>query len=267
VSSRPWYAWFPADYRAKTSHLTFEQDGAYRRLLDAYYERRGPLPANRAALYRLTSAQDDRERKAIDAVAEEFFENGDGMLRHTRCDEQIAKEQSLHRAAVEAGRKGGLSQAQARLVARLDHPTLTPTPTPILTPTPTPRSNTLFADANSAWAEFWEAYPRKTAKQVALKAWKHVKATDIPAVMTALEKHKRTEQWGRGVIPHPATWLNQRRWEDETISVGPDLGQCMWNKDGSRDQKQPRCTMPGAEEIKGLVYCRKHKHLHGEKTR
>ena len=115
MSSRPWYAWFPADYRAKTAHLTFEQDGAYRRLLDAYYERRGPLPADKTALYRLTSAQDERERVAIDAVVGQYFENGDGQLRHHRCDEQIAKEQAMHRRVVEGGRKGGLSSAQARL--------------------------------------------------------------------------------------------------------------------------------------------------------
>jgi uncharacterized phage protein (TIGR02220 family) len=132
VSAKPWFAWFPADYRAKTAHLTFEQDGAYRRLLDAYYERRGPLPANPEALYRLTSAQSPKERSAIDAVAAEFFTNGDGTLCHNRCDEQIAKEQALHQAWSEAGRKGGLRQAQARL----KHPI--PIPTPILTPNPNP---------------------------------------------------------------------------------------------------------------------------------
>jgi uncharacterized protein YdaU (DUF1376 family) len=115
MSAKPWFAWFPADYRAKTAHLTFEQDGAYRRLLDAYYERRGPLPADRNALYRMAGAQDDRERTAVDVVATEFFTNGDGKLKHARCDEQIAREQALHQAWSEAGRKGGLKQAQSRL--------------------------------------------------------------------------------------------------------------------------------------------------------
>lgn len=115
MSSKPWFAWFPADYRAKTAHLTFEQDGAYRRLLDAYYERRAPLPADPNALYRLVSAQNDKERAAVDVIAAEFFSNGDGKLRHLRCDEQIAKEEALHQAWSEAGRKGGLSQAQGRL--------------------------------------------------------------------------------------------------------------------------------------------------------
>lgn len=106
MSSRPWYAWFPADYRAKTSHLTFEQDSAYRRMIDAYYERRAPLPAEPSALYRLCGAQSDSERDSIDLVAREFFSNGDGLLRHERCDEQIRKEGRLIEEWREAGKRG-----------------------------------------------------------------------------------------------------------------------------------------------------------------
>jgi len=115
VSSKPWFAWFPADYRAKTAHLTFEQDGAYRRMLDAYYERRGPLPAQLEALYRLCSAQSDSERKAVETVVDQFFNDINGKLHHSRCDEQILKENDLHNKWVAAGRKGGLRQAQGRL--------------------------------------------------------------------------------------------------------------------------------------------------------
>jgi uncharacterized protein YdaU (DUF1376 family) len=115
VSAKPWYAWFPGDYRAKTAHLTFLQDSAYRRLLDAYYERRGPLPADITGLCRIAGAQSAEERRAIAEMSKAFFENGDGLLHHSRCDEQLAKEEELHRKWAEAGRKGGLSQAQARL--------------------------------------------------------------------------------------------------------------------------------------------------------
>jgi len=123
----------------------------------------------------------------------------------------------------------------------------------------------LDSDKNTlqgAWDEFWKAYPRKTAKQVALKAWKRVKADEVSTLMAALEKHKASEQWTRGVIPHPATWLHQRRWEDETVSTLDDLGQCMWNRDGTRDPDKLRCTGRGTQEDRGIIYCIKHQHLH-----
>ena len=67
--------------------------------------------------------------------------------------------------------------------------------------------------------EFYAAYPRKVAKIVARRAW--VKAKDKPpldAILKALEAQKASEAWtkdGGQYIPHPATWLNQGRWDDE----------------------------------------------------
>ncbi len=66
---------------------------------------------------------------------------------------------------------------------------------------------------------FWQAYPRKTAKQAALKAWNKLKPdADLQqAILSALEQQKRSVQWqkdGGQFIPYPATWLNGSRWED-----------------------------------------------------
>jgi hypothetical protein len=36
----------------------------------------------------------------------------------------------------------------------------------------------------------------------------------------------------------------------------------MWNKDGARDPREFRCDQPGTDEVRGLIYCDKHKHLH-----
>jgi len=67
---------------------------------------------------------------------------------------------------------------------------------------------------------FWTAYPNKTGKGAAEKSWKKLRPTKelFSQIMEALQKAVRCEQWlkenGR-YIPNPATWLNQRRWEDE----------------------------------------------------
>jgi hypothetical protein len=62
---------------------------------------------------------------------------------------------------------------------------------------------------------FYSSYPKKAAKPNARKAWDKNKC-NLEQVLPALEKHKKT--WNDPqFIPHPATWLNQRRWEDETI--------------------------------------------------
>ena len=67
---------------------------------------------------------------------------------------------------------------------------------------------------------FWEHYPRKEAKGAARKAWmKHAPSEALTERMiAAVERQKLSTKWqedqGR-FIPHPATWLNSERWEDE----------------------------------------------------
>ena len=46
-------------------------------------------------------------------------------------------------------------------------------------------------------------------------------ADDVPAVMAGLTRDKQSEQWQTPrFIPHPATWLNGRCWEDGPESSG-----------------------------------------------
>jgi hypothetical protein len=68
--------------------------------------------------------------------------------------------------------------------------------------------------------EFWKLYPRKESKQQAKKAWMKLKPDQnlFILIANALEYRRQTKEWiseGGRYIPHPATWLNGRRWEDE----------------------------------------------------
>lgn len=74
------------------------------------------------------------------------------------------------------------------------------------------------------FSEFWRRYPRKVAKQDAIKAWRKLTNVDLQTILAALDSSARTDEWmkdGGRFIPHPASWLNGRRWEDE-IEAGND---------------------------------------------
>lgn len=67
---------------------------------------------------------------------------------------------------------------------------------------------------------FWESYPRHENKPAAKKAFERLKPDEdlLQIMLTAIERQKGSAQWqedGGHYIPHPATWLNGRRWEDE----------------------------------------------------
>lgn len=64
---------------------------------------------------------------------------------------------------------------------------------------------------------YWSAYPRKVGKVVAQRSFMKLKVDEalLEKILSAIEKQKQSEQWKKGIIPNPATWLNQARWEDE----------------------------------------------------
>ena len=75
------------------------------------------------------------------------------------------------------------------------------------------------------FARFWEAYPKKVGKGAAETAWRKRKPDDalLSQMLQAIERAKQSPDWtkdGGQYIPNPATWLNQRRWEDEIGPVG-----------------------------------------------
>jgi len=84
-------------------------------------------------------------------------------------------------------------------------------------------------DPASLFDRFWSAYPKKKSRGDALKAFQKINPDEeLLVIMVAkVEAEKATKQWkednGR-FIPHPATWLNGRRWEDEGVEVQPAGG-------------------------------------------
>lgn len=128
------------DYAAHTAHLEPMEDLAYRRLLDQYYLREGPLPADiqvTAKLVRMRSMADD-----VESVLREFFLLTEDGWRHFRCDAEILRmqdKQAKARASAEASvnaRRANAQQMRANAERSLpqektDVELPTPTSTPI----------------------------------------------------------------------------------------------------------------------------------------
>lgn len=70
--------------------------------------------------------------------------------------------------------------------------------------------------------EFWEIYPRKVGKPAAMKAF--ARAPADAAISTAASFALACRGKDPQYIPHPATWLNRRGWEDDISHVVPPNG-------------------------------------------
>jgi hypothetical protein len=72
---------------------------------------------------------------------------------------------------------------------------------------------------NPLFDTFWKAYPRKTNKGFARSVFAKMNVTDdlMEKMLNAIEVQKRTiwKDKDQQYIPHPSTWLNGERWEDE----------------------------------------------------
>lgn len=95
-------------------------------------------------------------------------------------------------------------------------------PVPDNPPTPNGENGVYSTD----FLNFWECYPKKVGKGGAWKAWKRLGAGRPPVGMMreAVQAQQHSEDWmkeGGRYIPHPATWLNGRRWEDELQPLTP----------------------------------------------
>ena len=83
--------------------------------------------------------------------------------------------------------------------------------------------------------QFWQLYPRKAGKKAAKKAWMDVKPDNVlfSTIITAIDAaNQYWQQQGtlQKHIPHPSTWLNEERWEDEYPVAQPlDMPELLSN--------------------------------------
>lgn len=260
------YSFHPGDYTLRTAHLEPLEDLAYRRLLDLYYVNEQPIsgtPAEVARIIRLRSAVAE-----VESVLREFFTETASGWQHSHCDEVIQQYQAKARVAAENGKRGGRPPKAkpetkpeepdpvdpAKQNGGSDNPAETQ---PVISANPAetgsktnqePRTKNQSKEPpippeGGGFAEFWSAYPLKKAKATAEKAWAKLKpSADLQAaILSAIAAHKLSADWQRDggqYIPHPTTWLNQRRWEDEVIHA----------RSQRPDQNRPRSAVDEVRE-------------------
>lgn len=79
---------------------------------------------------------------------------------------------------------------------------------------------------SSAFDRFWNAYPRRVAKDDARKAWaKAISRADPEQIIAAAERFRDDPARDPQFTAHPATWLNGGRWADDPLPRGSPRGQ------------------------------------------
>ena len=207
-----YYQFNIGDYASHTRHLTNLEDLAYRRLLDAYYLQEHPLNAGLTSVARQINMREYETE--VKAVLEEFFTLTDEGWFHQRVDKEIKHFQAKRQQASNAGK----ASAERRNNIRSTDVQPTNNHKPIT-------NNQVNKEYIDRFDTFWKHYPRKVAKPNALKAWLKLKPDDdlTKKIISAVSKQNLSAREEK-FIPHPASWLNAQRWEDETmVTSTPNL--------------------------------------------
>lgn len=168
-----------------------------------------------ATLDELTS--NDYVKPSLDVVENGFMIHDFAQHQETKADIEARRERNKLN-----GQKGG--QAKAK---RLGKRGASESPSEPLADKDkevfkrsrsTTSSSTGYSDEFSTW---WEHYPRKVAKGAAAKRFaKAIKLIDVDTLIAATDRFAASvRDEDRKYVPHPATWLNDRRWEDDDTAT------------------------------------------------
>ena len=211
-----------------TRHLSWEEDAAFRRLLDTYYTTEKPIPADLRAACRLVMAQTDSQREAVRVVLDEFFAlTTDGWV-NKRADAEIdamrVKQQKQRDKANKRWHKPEAAPGNATApvvdaaASEIRADAMPPTPTP----TPTPEEKTKTARKRAAAqlvsvdamvsegvdpqnAADWLVSRKAKDLPLTLTAWKLVKDEAAKAGLTLRDAIKTAA--GNGWAGFKAAWL------------------------------------------------------------
>lgn len=227
MAALPYMQFYVADYLADTTHLTAEEHGAYMLLLFSYWQTGKPLRIDRLAT--VARIPNDRWPSVAETLSE-FFHVTETHWVQFRVEADLEAVSSKVVTASNAGKASARAKALKKqqelndrstdvaypLQQNVNH-TDTDTDTDKNTKSSSPAADDLFP-------KFWTLYPNKKGKAAAEKAWKKLKVTDdlFTLIAQGLAKQCASQAWLKDsgqFIPHPATWLNGKRWEDEIPSA------------------------------------------------
>lgn len=223
MAALPYMQFYVADYLADTTHLTAEEHGAYMLLLFSYWQTGKPLRIDRLA----TVARIPNERwPSVADTLSEFFHVTETHWVQFRVEADLEAVNSKVVTASNAGKASARAKALKKQQELNDRSTNVDDPLQRNgnhkdTDTDTDKNkNNTPPMVDDLFPKFWKMYPNKKGKAAAEKAWKKLKVTTdlFRQIAEGLAAQVVCEAWvkdGGQFIPHPATWLNGKRWEDE----------------------------------------------------
>jgi hypothetical protein len=183
----------------------------------------GTLPPWKEVAYRLRTTESTAQKWLDELKEAGLFEEAEGAIySHNWDHRQFRSDVSTDRVRTFRERQRNVSETPPETPATEHNKAET-----YQTPKP-PKGDSV--PYSTEFLALWAVYPRGEGKGAAWKAWQKLRPSEQTQalILEAVEKQKRWPQWAREAgkfIPHCATWLNRRQWEDRAPNDGPPSPQ------------------------------------------
>ena len=198
-----------------TAHLTLVEEAVYRRLIDHYYDTEQPIGADFNAMLRRLRLENYREEVIV--ILNEFFQPVDDGFRNKHCDKKISDYKKQKKINKINGKSVGRPKKQLETHSVTDGLQLVTLTTN--NKQETINNKQLTNLTLERFELFWKSYPKKISKEAAKKSWLKINPDDeLMSKMVNAVSYQRLSEREEKFIPHAATWLNGKRWEDEVTT-------------------------------------------------
>ena len=208
MNGLPYYKAYPRDFFDGTLGMDCETKGIYRLVLDMIYMQGGRLPDDAGYISGLLGCS----KRKWSSARNKLIEAGkltiiDGLISNYRAIIELENQRKLRDKMSE-----NASSPRKNNNLQKPKPSHTETETETdkkVTPKPPFRGHERFQ-------EFWDAYGHKVGLGAAEKAFDRAAKIEDPTkiISAAREFSKSRSGADPRFTPHPATWLNGKRWAD-----------------------------------------------------
>lgn len=262
-----YYQFHIADFALHTSHLTLEEEGVLRRLLDFYYDAEKPIPVDTKQVVRRLRLAPHAD--VVAAILEEFFDLEDDGWHNKRADKEIAEYHAKADRARENGKSGG--RPKKNKPAPQDHEEEPTETQPVILDNPEEtgskanqepitinqepitknqeqESGLPPVDFQTLWAMFDATYGEKGAKANAEREFNKIKPDRelFAQMLDGLHRQIRDKAAKRAAgvfysnFQNVERWLKNRRWTDEidgriAVPSRQDIGSADSRKQAALD--------------------------------
>lgn len=227
MSDIPYLPLYVNDYEGDTAHLSFDEDGAYSRLIRLCW--RTPtcsLPNDPKWIMKRMRASQEEYDILIKPIINDYFTIKKGRIFQKRLQQEFLQISAKIKAQKLNGKKGGVAKALNNKKNKPNHTKVSPLAKSKPNPSNQNQNQNYIKtkkDIQKKFDDFWKVYPKRQGgnpKQPAMDKFVVLCKTISPdeiiegARKYALQEAKNKD---RQFIAQAVTWLNQSRWMDDYI--------------------------------------------------